>query len=246
MAKPILEGKSIIIGENVQFGHNVVIYNGVRLGNNMKIGNNVVIYPETSIGDYTVIFDNVVLGRLPLATAGIARKVRNKYPPLKIGKECVIGVGVVIYRGTVIEKEVLVGDLAAVREECKIGEGSVVGRGSMLNYNIMIGKRVRIMDTAHFGGDMIIEDDVFISPHVCSANDNYMGITGGKQRKGATIRKGALIGTNATLLADIEIGKYAIIGAGALVNKNIPPRKVAVGVPVRIIKDVSEEFLKGK
>jgi acetyltransferase-like isoleucine patch superfamily enzyme len=91
---------------------------------------------------------------------------------------------------------------------------------------------------------MVIEDNVFISPHVCSANDNYMGIKKEVIRKGATIRKGALIGTNVTLLANIEIGEHSIIGAGSSVNKNIPPFKIAFGVPVRIIKDVPEDIIK--
>jgi len=230
--------KGVVLGKNVVIDKDVVIEEGVT------VGNNVVIYPGVKIGENTRIFDNAVLGRPPLATGNIARKLKKEYPPLEIGRECVIGAGCVIYTGTKIGNEVLIGDLAAIREECEIGNRVVIGRCSVLNYNIIIKDRVRIMDTCHFGGDMLIEEDVFISPHVCSANDNYMGIFPDRERRGAIIRRGALIGTNVTLLAWIEIGEYAVIGAGSVVNKDIPPRKVAAGVPVRIIKDVPEEWLK--
>lgn len=232
------------IKEGVLLGKNLVIEKDVVIEEGVRIGNNVIIYEGVRIGKNTRIFDNVVLGRPPLATGNIARGLREEYPPLTIGDGCVIGAGCVIYTGTRIGDEVLIGDLAAIREECDIGNRVVIGRCSVLNYNIIIKDGVRIMDTCHFGGDMLIEEDVFISPHVCSANDNYMGIFPGAKRRGAIIRKGALIGTNVTLLAWIEIGEYAVIGAGSVVNKDIPPRKVAAGVPVRIIKDVPEEWLR--
>lgn len=243
MSKPIILGKNIQIDSNVVFGNNVVIYDNVIIGKNTKIRNNVVICEKTKIGDNCLIYDNAVLGRVPKANINIKRSLSSKFTPLEIGSDCIIGVNVVLYIGSTIENCVLIGDLVSIREECYIGMGSVIGRGSMLNYNIKIGKNVRIMDLAQFGGDMIVEDFVFISPQVSSANDNYMGILKNIERKGAIIKKFAHIGTNSTLLANIEIGEYSIIGAGSLVNKDIPPYKIAYGVPVKIIKDIPENLL---
>jgi acetyltransferase-like isoleucine patch superfamily enzyme len=60
----------------------------------------------------------------------------------------------------------------------------------------------------------------------------------GLKRKGAYIRKGARIGANTTLLANIEIGENSLIGAGSVVTKNIPSFKLAYGVPAKVIRDI--------
>jgi acetyltransferase-like isoleucine patch superfamily enzyme len=110
-----------------------------------------------------------------------------------------------------------------------------------MNYNIVIGDRCRIMDGCHFGGDMVLEEDVFLGPYVCSANDNYMGLRKeGLVRCGPKIRRGARIGANATLLANIEIGEESVIGAASLVTTCIPARSLAYGSPAKVIKSVAE------
>jgi UDP-2-acetamido-3-amino-2,3-dideoxy-glucuronate N-acetyltransferase len=84
---------------------------------------------------------------------------------------------------------------------------------------------------------MIIEDHVFFGGAVASTNDKYMGRTG-NQFNGPTIKSGARIGANATIMAGVTIGKETIIGAGAVVTNDIPDYKVALGIPARAVKDV--------
>jgi acetyltransferase-like isoleucine patch superfamily enzyme len=150
----------------------------------------------------------------------------------------------VLYVGTTIGNDTMIGDLASIREECKIGNHVVIGRGVMLNYNIEVRDRARIMDTSHFGGDIVVEEDVFVGPHVSTANDNTIGLTAGVTRRGPRICRGASIGVGAILLAGITIGEQAIVGAGALVLHDVPPRKIAIGVPAKIDGDVPNDLLR--
>lgn len=226
------------------WGKHTVIYQGAVIEDDVVLGNNVVVYGNVVIHRGTVVNDNAVLGRVPRAAGIIQRAPKQALTRLEIGRNCVIGTGAVLYAGTAIGDDTLIGDLACIREECKVGARVVIGRGVMLNYNIEIRDRVRIMDTSHFGGDMLIEEDVFIGPHVSSANDNSMGLDPHAVRRGPHICRGASIGIGAILLAGITIGEQALVAAGALVRENVPPRKMVFGVPAKVLRDVPRELLR--
>jgi acetyltransferase-like isoleucine patch superfamily enzyme len=223
---------------------NVVVYPGAIIEEDVILGNNVVVHDDVVIRSGTRINDNVVLGRVPQLAGIIQRTPKKNLGRLEIGKNCVIGAGAVLYVGTLIGDDTLIGDLASIREECKIGNHVVIGRGVMLNYNIEIRDRVRVMDSSHFGGDMIVEEDVFIGPHVCSANDNSIGLRSGVIRKGPHICRGASIGIGAILMAGVTIGEQAIVAAGAVVQKDVPARKIAMGVPAKITGDVPPDLMR--
>ncbi len=226
------------------WGANVVVYPGAIIEDQVTLGNNVVVHNNVLIRSGTTVNDNAVLGRVPQVAGIIQRKPKTDLGRLEIGKNCVIGAGVVLYVGTVIGDDTLIGDLTSIREECKIGNRVVIGRGVMLNYNIEIRDRARVMDTSHFGGDMIVEEDVFIGPHVCSANDNSIGLRSSVTRKGPHICRGASIGIGAILLAGVTIGEQAIVAAGALVQEDVPARKMVLGMPARIKGDVPLDMLR--
>ena len=96
------------------------------------------------------------------------------------------------------------------------------------------------MDLAHVTGNCTIGNDVFISMMITMTNDNALGAKGysEKQMKGPTIEDGAMIGANVTLLPGVMIGKKAIVGAGAVVTKDVAPDSVMMGVPARESKKV--------
>jgi acetyltransferase-like isoleucine patch superfamily enzyme len=89
---------------------------------------------------------------------------------------------------------------------------------------------------------MTVEDHVFIAPGVYTTNDNFMGRTAErfKYRKGPTIRHGARIGANTTLLPGIEIGREAFVAAGSVVTRNVPPATLVMGVPARLVRSVPD------
>ncbi len=233
------------IAENVVFGYNVVVEDGVIIYDDVIIGHNVVIKKDTVIGNGCVISDNTILGKEPFRATISATTENKPLPPLVIGKYVTIGANCVIYRGAVLKEYVFVGDLASIREDVIIGEHTVIGRGVAIENKTTIGKYVKIETEAYITAMSLIEDYCFIAPEVTFTNDNFLGRTEERKKyfKGPSIRKGARIGANATILPGVEIGEDALIAAGAVVTKNVPPRKVYAGIPAKEIKDVPQEQL---
>jgi acetyltransferase-like isoleucine patch superfamily enzyme len=120
-----------------------------------------------------------------------------------------------------------------------------VGRGSLVENDTTIGRGTRIQADAYVTAYSTLEEDVFIAPCVVTTNDNFMGRTEKRHEliKGATIRRGARVGGGAILCPAVEIGEEAFVGAGAVVTQDVPARKVVVGNPARVLRDVGAEEL---
>lgn len=223
--------------QKYQMGKSCTIYEGAILFPNVKLGNNVTIFP------------GAVIGRPPLSSGATTRQVKiSELLPVEIGDNCIIGSNAVIYMGVKIGHHSMICDTACIREGCEIGNYTVIAMGVTVNYNTKIGSHVKIMDNAHITGNAIIEDDVFISTLVSTTNDNKMGRkqpTGQDWiERGPTIRRFAAIGQGACVLPGIEVGENAIVGAGAVVTRDVPPRVLVMGVPARIIRELTPEELK--
>lgn len=233
------------IGKNVKFGHNVVIEDNVVIGDEVVLGHNVVVKEGTVIGKGCVIADNTVLGKKPFKASASATTEEKTLPPLVLGEYVTIGANCVVYRGAVLKDFVFVGDLASIREDVEIGEYTIIGRGVTVENKTRIGKYVKIETEAYITAISTIEDYCFVAPEVAFTNDNFLGRTEERKKyfKGPTLRKGARIGANATILPGIEIGEDALIAAGAVVTKNVPPKKIFAGVPAKEFRDVPEEQL---
>ncbi len=231
------------IGKRVEMGENVVIYANVTVGDDVTLGNGVVLREGTWLGDGITVFDNTVLGRMPQGTGGMTRQPRTDLPPLSIGGGSVVGACAALYAGTQIGENVLIGDIASIREECEAN--SIIARGVTVNYDTKIGQHVKIMDNTHITGNMIIEDNVFISVLVATTNDNTMDRAPSEDAhyQGPIIRLGASVGAMASILPGVEIGEYAVVGSGSVVTHDVPARKVVLGVPARVVKDVPAEWI---
>jgi acetyltransferase-like isoleucine patch superfamily enzyme len=225
-------------------GVNLLIGDGVVVGAGVAFGANVVVYDDTVIGDGCFVQDGVVLGKVPSLSPTSTAK-RGELAPLVVGAGCVISTGAVVYRGTTLGPGCILGDYAGVRERCVLGERVVVGRGSVVENDTIIGDLTKIQTNVYITAYMTIEDRCFIAPCVQTTNDNFMGRTEKRHKliKGATIRRGARVGGGAVLCPGIEIGEEAFIAAGAVVTKDAPARKVLMGVPARVVRDVSEDEL---
>jgi acetyltransferase-like isoleucine patch superfamily enzyme len=130
---------------------------------------------------------------------------------------------------------------------CKIDDGSKVGAFVEIQKGVEIGKNCKISSHSFLCEGVKIEDNVFIGHGVMFTNDLFPRATnpdGSPQTESdwkvveTVIKKGASIGSNATILAGIVIGENALIGAGSVVTKNVPPNTVVAGVPARIIKAI--------
>ncbi len=234
--------EDVILGDECSIGYSAVIQTRARIGQQVTIGHNVVIYPGTEIGDGVDIQDNSVIGRPPKSSAISTRKVERELPPLQIGDHSIIGACVTLYAGTRVGVGVMIADMSSVRELCDIKDYAIVGRGVVVEYETVIGENSKIQAGCHITGNMIIEDHVFLGPEVTTANDPYMDRVKG-EFKGPHVKRGARIGSNATLLPGVVIGEEALVTAGALVGTNVPDGKIAAGLPARLIGDVPQDEL---
>jgi UDP-2-acetamido-3-amino-2,3-dideoxy-glucuronate N-acetyltransferase len=130
--------------------------------------------------------------------------------------------------------------------QCKIGDNCNIGQNVYIDNNTVIGNGVKIQNNVSVYNGVIIEDDVFLGPSMVFTNViNPRSFIERKQEfKKTTVRKGATIGANATIICGIEIGVYAMIGAGAVVTKNVLPYALMTGNPARQTGWVSEAGIK--
>lgn len=232
--------KDAIIGKNCEFGFNNVIEKKVVVGDNCYFGNNIIIKEGAILDNDIEIQDNVVIGKQPRSSPISSRKASKKLLIAKIGYGTLIGTCSVIYGGTEIGNQCFIGDLASIREKCKIHDFVIIGRGTTIEYETEIMSNTKIQTACHLTGNLSIGRYVFFGPEVCTMNDKYMD-TKEYVYKGATVKDGASIGSNACLLSAITIGLDVVIGAGAVVTKDVPDRQVWVGNPAKYIKDVPKE-----
>jgi acetyltransferase-like isoleucine patch superfamily enzyme len=130
---------------------------------------------------------------------------------------------------------------------CEIDEGSKIGAFVEIQKGVKVGKNVKISTHTFICEGVTIEDNVFIGHNVSFINDKYPRSTnpdGTTQTEAdwkvvpTLVKRGASIGTSCTILCGVTVGENAIVGAGSVVTKDIPPHSVAYGVPARVRKKV--------
>lgn len=122
-----------------------------------------------------------------------------------------------------------------VLSEARIGKECNICAHVFIENNVVIGNRVTVKSGVQLWDGITLEDDVFVGPNATFTNDLFPR---SKQYpdsyKKTVVEKGASIGANATILAGIKIGKHAMVGAGSVVTKDVPPYAIVVGNPARI------------
>jgi acetyltransferase-like isoleucine patch superfamily enzyme len=188
------------------------------------------ISDNISLGVNHIIDHDVILGYLT------GRPIEDS--SLSIGPNAHIRSGTVIYAGSSIGEGLQTGHNAVIREENQIGDHFNIWNNSTIDYGCSIGKNVKVHCNVYVAQYTTLEDDVFLAPGVMIANDPHPLC--GLCMKGPTIKRGARIGVNTTILPFITIGEGALIGAGSVVTKDIPAGSLAYGSPAQVIKSVEE------
>lgn len=123
-----------------------------------------------------------------------------------------------------------------IREHAAIGKNCSIGKSVYVDAGVKVGDNVKIQNFSSMYRGVEIEDDVFIGPSVVFTNDLYpRALIWGEERVVPTIvKKGSSIGANATIICGITIGEYAMVGAGSVVTKDVPPFGLMFGNPARL------------
>ena len=130
---------------------------------------------------------------------------------------------------------------------CEVGDETKIGAFVEIQKNATVGRRCKISSHTFICEGVTIEDHVFIGHGVMFINDSYPRATTetGELQTAADwkvertiVRKGASIGTGATVLANVTIGERAIVGAGSVVTRDVPPDTIVIGNPARVLRAV--------
>lgn len=158
---------------------------------------------------------------------------------MPIAPDVILGQDVIIFHPDLVN---LYG--CTIGDECKIATFVEIQRGATL------GNRVKIEAFAFIPSGVTLEDGVFVGPHVCFTNDRYpaavdedgrllgAGGSGDWEVVPTVVEAGASIGANATIVCGVRIGKGALVGAGSVVTKDVPPGMLVVGNPARVVRPV--------
>ncbi|WP_094228342.1 acyltransferase [Methanolobus psychrotolerans] len=213
--------------------------------NSTYIHKSAKLYGSSRIGNNSVVLENVILGYpqhnilMEITKAGIEIEEYD-YPGSDIGSNAFIRAGATIFSNVMAGNNFRTGHNAMIRENTIIGDNVLIGTNVIIDGNVSIGNNVSIQGNVYIPTHVTIEDKVFIGPCAVLANDRYP-IRGEYHPEGPILRKGASIGANATLIPGVEIGEGAMVAAGALVTKDVPAWKLAIGCPAKIV-DLPEKL----
>jgi acetyltransferase-like isoleucine patch superfamily enzyme len=130
---------------------------------------------------------------------------------------------------------------------CRIGDNTKIGPFVEIQRNVTVGRNCKIQSHSFLCEGVSIEDEAFIGHGVMFINDRYprsATASGALQTEGdwkvvpTVIKKGASIGSNATILCGVTVGEGAIVGAGSVVTKDVPPHTIVAGNPAKVIRKI--------
>lgn len=148
----------------------------------------------------------------------------------------------VIDSGCTIGKGTKIWHFSHIMPDCEIGESCNLGQNVVISPGVKLGRNVKVQNNVSVYTGVICEDDVFLGPSMVFTNviNPRSHVSRKDQYKETLVGRGASIGANATVVCGNAIGKYAMIGAGAVVTKAIPDYALVVGTPAKQIGWVSE------
>lgn len=127
-------------------------------------------------------------------------------------------------------------NLVQIRENSSIGKNCIISKNVYIDFGISIGSNVKIQNNVSVYNGVTIEDDVFVGPCVVFTNDYLPRATSSDWQVTPTlIKKGASLGANCTIVCGNEVGEFALVAAGSVVTKSVPPHALVAGNPAKPI-----------
>jgi len=122
-----------------------------------------------------------------------------------------------------------------IMPNCKIGENCNIGQNVVISPQVILGQNVKVQNNVSIYTGVVCEDDVFLGPSMVFTNviNPRSAINRKNEYTKTTVKKGASIGANATIVCGHDIGKFAFIGAGAVVTKHVPDYALVIGNPAK-------------
>jgi len=237
-----VENKRLLVS-GTHVGRGARLAGEVRTGKGVFIDSNAFIYGPVKIGRRTYIGPNCVVG-FP-ASDELAELVRSYRIKRKrattLGENCIVRPGTTLYSNVTVANDVTFGHNVLVREGVTIGDRTKLGTNVVVDGTTSIGSRVSIQTGVYICTYSTIEDGVFLGPCCVFTNDKYI-VQKPFKLVGPTVKKGASIGANALLFPGVMVGEGAVVGSQAMVNSDVPPRTIFVGIPARKIRDVPDDW----
>ena len=195
---------------------------------------NYILHAEVDFGPDGVIEDYCIIGVPP-------RGKKDGEFKTVIQSGAHIRSHSVIYAGNQIGVNFQTGNKVNIRELNEIGDNVSIGTLSVVEHHVSIGNNVRIHSQVFIPEYSVLEEGAWIGPNVVLTNAKYPLFPGVKENLiGPTIKKGARIGANATILPGVVIGKNSLVGAGSVVVRDVPDDSVVAGNPAKVVKQVSD------
>jgi acetyltransferase-like isoleucine patch superfamily enzyme len=204
------------------------------------VSSKAILGKDTSIGAYSIIHDNVVLG--DNAVIGTFCEIgTGNISPVQIGAKAVIRSHSTIYGGSILGSNFVSGHHVTIRENTRIGNHVQVGTLGDVQGDCVIGDYTKLHSNVHIGKHSNIGNFVWIFPYVVLTNDPHPP---SDVQIGVTVDDFVVIATMAVVLPGIRLGEGALIGAGSVINQDIPNDQIAVGNPCKVIGPTSRIRLR--
>jgi acetyltransferase-like isoleucine patch superfamily enzyme len=237
---------SAIISKSAKIGNNVTIMDGAIIEDDVVVGDGsyidyrAILKKNVMIGENSFVGSDCILGEF----LGDFFKDRiNKEHPLVVGNNAVIRSGTIIYGDTQIGENFQTGHRATIREKSVIGHCVSIGTISDLQDQCILGDYVRLHSNVFLGQFSKLHNYVWIFPNVVLTNDPTPP---SDTLLGVEIFEYAVVGAGSVILPGKTIGKDALVGAGAVVTKDVAEGMAVVGNPAKVICHVSEIKADGK
>lgn len=232
-----------LLGPGTHVGAGARLVGSVHTGRKAFIDSNAVLYGPVRLGKGTYVGPNCVVG-FPTVyeLKELSRSHQIKRRKLtSLGDNCIVRPGTTLYSDVHLADGVMCGHNVLIRENVRIGARTKIGTNVVVDGSTEIGSNVSVQTGVYICTYSTIEDGVFLGPCCVLTNDKYVAQKPFKL-VGPTVKKGASIGANALLFPGVTVGEGAVVGSQALVNSDVPPRTVFVGIPARKLKEVPEDW----